>query len=78
MRKQALIRRPHKGLYMLGLGVGCILSSPTALIFGKRPVYLAGAVLFLASSVWAASSASYPSLLVARIVMGLGVAVSRV
>jgi MFS family permease len=62
---------------MLGLGIGCVISSPTALIFGKRPVYLAGVVLFLASSIWAAASKSYPSLVVARIVMGIGVAVSR-
>lgn len=62
------------GLYMLGLGIGCVISSPTALIFGKRPVYLAGVVLFLAASVWAAASKSYASLVVARIVMGVGVA----
>ncbi|KAI5846008.1 putative MFS transporter [Tricharina praecox] len=62
------------GLYMLGLGVGCVISSPTALIFGKRPVYLGGVVLFLAASVWSAASQSYSSLLIARIIMGIGVA----
>lgn len=61
---------------MLGLGVGCVISSPTALIFGKRPVYLGGVVLFLAASVWSAASQSYSSLLIARIIMGIGVAVS--
>lgn len=58
------------GLYMLGLGIGCVISSPTALIYGKRPVYLAGTAIFLASSIWAAASQSYTSLLVARILMG--------
>jgi MFS family permease len=58
---------------MLGLGIGCVIASPTALIFGKRPVYLAGVILFLVASIWAAASQSYPSLVVARIVMGLGV-----
>ncbi|CCX15514.1 major facilitator superfamily domain-containing protein [Pyronema domesticum] len=62
------------GLYMLGLGIGCVISSPTALIYGKRPVYLAGVVLFLAASVWAAASKSYVSLVLARIIMGIGVA----
>ncbi|KAF8243301.1 MFS general substrate transporter [Wilcoxina mikolae CBS 423.85] len=62
------------GLYMLGLGLGCIIASPTALIYGKRPVYLTGVVLFLAASIWAAASPSYVSLVIARIVMGIGVA----
>ncbi|KAI5779066.1 putative MFS transporter [Geopyxis carbonaria] len=61
------------GLYMLGLGIGCVITSPTAILFGKRPVYLAGVVLFCVSSVWCALSPSYPSLVIARIVMGIGV-----
>ncbi|KAH8925315.1 MFS general substrate transporter [Atractiella rhizophila] len=61
------------GLYMMGVGLGCIIASPTAILFGKRPVYLFGVVLFCASSVWAAASQSYVSLLLARIVMGIGV-----
>ncbi|KAL7270031.1 hypothetical protein RUND412_007273 [Rhizina undulata] len=61
------------GLYMMGLGIGAVLSSPTAILFGKRPVYLFGVVLFLASSIWAASAKSYGSLLAARIIMGIGV-----
>lgn len=69
-----LISGGYKGLYMLGLGLGSIISSPTALIYGKRPVYLAGVVLFLAASIWAAASPSYASLVIARIVMGIGVA----
>jgi len=61
------------GFYMLGLGVGSIVASPTAILFGKRPVYLAGIILFIISSVWCAASPSYASLVVARIVMGLAV-----
>jgi MFS family permease len=44
------------GLYMLGLGLGSIVASPTAILFGKRPVYLAAIVLFCLSSVWCALS----------------------
>lgn len=62
------------GLYMLGLGIGCVLCSPTAIMFGKRPVYLGGVVLFAAASIWSAASPSYISLVIARIVMGIGVA----
>ena len=61
------------GFYMLGLGLGSIVASPTAILFGKRPVYLAGIILFVISSVWCAVSPNYASLVVARIVMGLAV-----
>jgi MFS family permease len=61
------------GLYMLGLGIGSIIMSPTAILFGKRPVYLATAVLFILSSVWCALSPNYASLVVARIVQGIAV-----
>jgi MFS family permease len=61
------------GMYMLGLGIGSVIASPTAILFGKRPVYLGGALLFILSAVWCALSPSYTSLLVARIFQGFGV-----
>jgi MFS family permease len=61
------------GLYMMGLGVGSVLFSPTAILFGKRPVYLFSAILFICTSVWCAASPSYNSLLVARIFQGISV-----
>jgi len=61
------------GLYMMGLGVGSVVASPTAILFGKRPVYLAGIVLFIVSAIWCALSPNYASLVVARVVMGLAV-----
>ncbi|KAJ6122904.1 hypothetical protein N7512_005369 [Penicillium capsulatum] len=61
------------GLYMLGLGLGSVVMSPTAIIFGKRPVYLLGAVLFVISGVWCALSPNYPSLVVARVFQGFAV-----
>lgn len=61
------------GLYMLGLGIGCVVMSPTAILFGKRPVYLVCILLFIISSVWCALSPNYPSLVVARIFMGIAV-----
>jgi len=57
-----------------GDGIGCLISSPTAIIFGKRLVYLFGVLLFLAASIWCAASQSYGSLVASRIVMGVGVA----
>ena len=50
------------GLYMMGLGVGSVVASPTAILFGKRPVYLFGAIMFICTSIWCAASPSYVSL----------------
>ncbi|KAF3920314.1 hypothetical protein AA313_de0210207 [Arthrobotrys entomopaga] len=58
---------------MLGLAIGAVIVSPFAIIYGKRPLYLAGAVIFFASAIWAALSPTYVSLMLARIVMGIGV-----
>ncbi|KAH4435595.1 hypothetical protein HBH86_132990 [Parastagonospora nodorum] len=61
------------GLYMLGLGLGSIVASPTTILWGKRPVYLGAIVLFCLSSIWCALSPNYASLVVARIVQGFAV-----
>jgi MFS family permease len=61
------------GLYMLGLGLGSVIASPTAILWGKRPVYLVAIIIFLLSSVWCALSPNYASLVVARIVQGMAV-----
>ncbi|KAF2000761.1 MFS general substrate transporter [Amniculicola lignicola CBS 123094] len=61
------------GLYMLGLGLGSVVASPTAILWGKRPVYLVAIVLFCLSSIWCALSPNYVSLVVARIVQGMAV-----
>jgi MFS family permease len=61
------------GLYMMGMGLGSVVMSPTAILFGKRPVYLFTAVLFIATSIWCGLSPNYPSLVVARIFQGISV-----
>ena len=61
------------GLYMMGLGLGSVVASPTAILFGKRPVYLVGTLLFVVSAIWCALSPNYASLVVARVVMGFAV-----
>ncbi|OAA65879.1 MFS1 family protein [Niveomyces insectorum RCEF 264] len=61
------------GLYMMGLGVGSILFSPTAILWGKRPVYLLAAVMFSCSGIWCATAKSFPSLLLGRIFQGIAV-----
>nr|POE90222.1 putative mfs-type transporter [Quercus suber] len=61
------------GLYMLGLGLGSVVLSPTAILYGKRPVYLTAALCFVLSSIWCALSPNFASLAVARIFMGFAV-----
>ncbi|KAI9806791.1 MAG: hypothetical protein M1826_004645 [Phylliscum demangeonii] len=61
------------GLYMLGLGIGAVITPPTAIRYGKRPVYLVGIICFLATAIWCAASPSYVSLLLARLVMAVAV-----
>ncbi len=61
------------GFYMMGLGLGSVIASPTAILFGKRPVYLVCILLFVVSAIWCALSPNYPSLVVARIFMGMAV-----
>ncbi|KAI0118201.1 major facilitator superfamily domain-containing protein [Nemania sp. FL0031] len=61
------------GLYMLGLGLGCVIFSPTAILYGKRPVYLFSSIIFIASAVWCALSPSFTSLILARIFQGIAV-----
>ncbi|KAK1768921.1 MFS transporter [Phialemonium atrogriseum] len=61
------------GLYMMGMGIGSVFFSPTAILWGKRPVYLFSVILLIATSVWCAASPNFPSLIVARIFQGIAV-----
>ncbi|KAF2150435.1 hypothetical protein K461DRAFT_280444 [Myriangium duriaei CBS 260.36] len=56
--------------FMIGLAVGHIFQAPTAVIFGKRVVYLYSAWLFIITSMWCAFSISFPVLLCGRFFMG--------
>ncbi|KAK0390934.1 hypothetical protein NLU13_0437 [Sarocladium strictum] len=58
------------GLFMMGLGLGSVFASPTAILFGKRPVYLAGAIFFIITSLWAGWSPTFGSLIAARVFQG--------
>lgn len=61
------------GLYMMGMGLGSVVFSPTAILYGKRPVYLFGALLFIVTSIWCAVSPNFISLVLARIFQGVAV-----
>ena len=66
------------GVYMLGLGLGGVAMSPTAIMFGKRPVFLVTAVCLALSAVWCALSPSYASLMAARFFQGIAVSPGEV
>jgi MFS family permease len=61
------------GLYMMGLGVGSVILSPTAILFGKRPVYLVAATCFILTSIWCGLSPNFASLVTARVFQGIAV-----
>ncbi|CUM66269.1 uncharacterized protein PRCAT00003930001 [Priceomyces carsonii] len=60
------------GGFMLAMGVGSVFACPTAVLYGKRLVYLLGILLFLIGSLWAGGSQSFGSLMGARVITGIG------
>ena len=63
------------GYHLLGVGFAGFLFVPSARIWGKRHVYLVGALTVIFSSAWGgANGKSYASLLWARIFQGIGLA----
>lgn len=65
-------------VYVFGFGLGQLLHGPLADRYGRRPVLLVGLGGFFAASVLAANSATFPTLLAARLLQGVMAAASRV
>ena len=64
-------------VYMLAVGFSQVIYGPLADRFGRRPVLLTGLFLYVGFSVLAAFSRSFETLLVARVLQGIGAASSR-
>ena len=63
------------GYHLCGVGVAGLLFVASARVWGKRHLYLLGAVVIIISSAWGgASGTNYKSLLWARIFQGVGLA----
>lgn len=60
------------GGFMLALGLGSVFASPTAILYGKRFVYLLGILLFLVGSIVAGASKSFGALMAGRVITGFG------
>ena len=64
--------------YMVGFGAGQLIYGPLADQFGRKPVVIVALIGFVAASIFAAGSATFPALLGARALQGLMSASSRV
>jgi DHA1 family bicyclomycin/chloramphenicol resistance-like MFS transporter len=64
--------------FLIGFGVGQFAIGPLSDSFGRRPVLIGGMVLYVVASLFAISSPSFETLLLARALEGLGTAATRV
>ena len=64
--------------FVLGMGVGTLATGPLSDAFGRKPVILGAAVLYVAGAALAWHARSLEALLVGRLVQGLGAAGPRV
>ncbi len=64
--------------YLLGFGATQLIYGPLADRYGRRPVLIAGLSIFVVFSVLAAFAWSFETLLLARVLQGVGVAGTRV
>jgi MFS transporter, DHA1 family, multidrug resistance protein len=64
--------------FLIGFGVGQFAIGPLSDSFGRRPVLIAGMVVYAAASVLAITAPSFETLLLARALEGLGTAATRV
>ncbi len=63
--------------FVFGMGVGTLFTGPLSDSFGRKPVIIAGGLLYMLSSVAAYFAQSLEVLLISRVVMGLGAAGPR-
>lgn len=65
-------------VFVFGMGLGTLFSGPLSDRYGRKPLALAGAALYIAGALLATRAQSLDGLLAARLVQGLGAAGPRV
>src|SRR4030088_1136995 len=75
-----IANRPQAVLstFLIGFGVGQFVMGPLSDRFGRRPVLIDGMALYCIASVLAITASSFETLLLARVLQGLGTSASRV
>jgi MFS transporter, DHA1 family, multidrug resistance protein len=64
--------------FVLGMGLGTLFVGPLSDSFGRKPVILAGAALYSAAAAVAYIAPTLETLLIARLIQGLGAAAPRI
>ncbi|EBA10881.1 multidrug effflux MFS transporter [Roseobacter sp. CCS2] len=64
--------------FVLGMGIGTLFTGPLSDAFGRKPVMVGGAIVYIIACAVAWAAASLEVMLAARIVQGLGAAGPRV
>jgi DHA1 family bicyclomycin/chloramphenicol resistance-like MFS transporter len=75
-----IANRPQEVLstFLIGFGVGQFIMGPLSDRFGRRPVLVDGMVLYCIASLLAIMAQSFETLLLARVLQGLGTSATRV
>ena len=64
--------------FLIGFGLGQFIMGPLSDRFGRRPVLIDGMALYCIASVLAITASSFETLLLARVLQGLGTSATRV
>jgi len=64
--------------FVLGMGLGTFLTGPLSDAFGRKPVMVGGAVIYIIAAAAAWAAPSLEMMLITRVIMGLGAAGPRV
>jgi MFS transporter, DHA1 family, multidrug resistance protein len=65
-------------MFLIGFGFGQFIMGPLSDRFGRRPVLIDGMALYCIASVLAITASSFETLLLARVLQGLGTSATRV
>jgi predicted MFS family arabinose efflux permease len=65
------------GVSAATLSIGCVMFTPFALRFGRRPIYILTSVLMFATNIWSAEMKSLGDLMGTNVVLGLAGSVNE-